>query len=472
MSIWNKAEKLLKPLQRFAKSERGNVALMVGLAAIPLVITGGSAIDYERAVNAKIQLYASLDSAALYAASLPDTTNSALTTKAQIYVQQNYKNNTDAVLSGFAVVNNGTTVTATANVQLHNYFMSMVGYPTTTVAAGSTVVKGGRNIEVSLVLDNTGSMGSVNAKTGNTAIFDLKAAATKFVNTVMPATQGTFYTKIAAIPYNNSVNTGSMAAALAARGSYLAGTSLISGFTKLTYTNMNNSTVTSGAITQCVTERLGVERYTDAAAALFPLGRQYSTNTNPCSVVPYVPLITDAATLNATIASMSAANYTAGQTGVAWGWYTLSPNIGLFSGASVPAGYDKLTTTNLAQKVKKIMILMTDGEYNSAYVDGVFSGQLPAYSNYINYNLNEVNKKAPDNNYAIPQATAMCAGIKATGIEVYVITFQLDPSHPERVAFINSCATDAAHVIDADNTSLDAAFSLIANKIQSLRISS
>ena len=470
MSIWTKAENLLKPLKRFATSERGSISIMAGIAAIPLLVAGGAAIDFERAVNAKAQLLVSLDSAALYAASLPTTDPTALTTAAQMYVQQNYHNNGDAVLSNFAITTSGTTVTATGQVKLTNYFMSIVGIPTTTVVANSVADKMGINLEVSLVLDNTGSMGSTNPQTGNTAIADLRTSATKFVNMVMPATQGTFYTKIAAIPYNNSVNPGSMAAAAAARGGYLAGTSTTSGYTYLKYTNMNNSKVTSGAITQCVTERLGAQAYTDASATLNPLGRQYSTGTNPCSVTAMLPLSTSAATLNATIASMSSANYTAGQTGVAWGWYTLSPNIGLFSGASLPSGYDKLTTTDLTQKVKKIMVLMTDGEYNSAYADGVFSGQLPSYSSYINYNWNEVNIKAPNNNYAIPQATAVCAGIKATGIEVYVITFQLDPSHAERVAFINSCATDAAHVIDADHTSLDAAFTLIANNIKNLRL--
>lgn len=480
MSLLNKARKFLKPLAGFAKSERGNITMMAGLSIIPLLVSGGAAIDYERAVNAGTILQASLDSAALYAVALPDTTDANLTTKAKLYMDQNYKYNGDAVLSSFTVVNgvqnNVRNVTATAQATLKNNFMSLVGIPTTVVKGSSIVLKSGINLEVSMVLDNTGSMGWINPQTGNTAIADLIPAATKFVNLVMPATQGAFYTKIAAIPYNNSVKPPSAAELVAARGSYLAGTSTTPGSATLQFTDMNNTTQTAN-ISACVTERTGAQAYTDVSAALAPLGRQYSNGTDPCSVKPYVPLTTSAATLNATIASMTASNYTAGQVGVAWGWYTLSPNIGLFSAASTGAPYSMVpsspsynSATPYANRTRKIMILMTDGEYNSAYADGVFSGQLPAYSNYINYNQSDVNKKVPNNNFAIPQATSMCAAIKATGIEIYVITFQLDPTHPERVAFINSCATNAAHVIDADHTSLDAAFSVIANNINALRI--
>lgn len=472
----NKVLDFLKPLARFAKSERGNVSMMAGLSIIPLLVSGGAAIDYVRGVNAGTILQASLDSAALYAAALPDTTNAALTSKSQIYIQQNYKNNGDAVLSNFTITINGPSVTATAKATLNNNFMSLVGIPTTVVSGSSTVLKSGINLEVSMVLDNTGSMGWINPQTGNTAITDLIPAAKKFVDLVMPATQGTFYTKIAAIPYNNSVRPPSAVELLAARGTYLPGTSTTPGYANLKFTNMNNQQVTA-PISQCVTERVGLQAATDVSAAIAPLGRQYTNGTDPCSVTPYVPLSTSAATLKTTIGNMSASNFTAGQVGVAWGWYTLSPNIGLFSTASTGAPYSTVPSspsydpaTPYAKRTRKIMVLMTDGEYNSAYADGVFSGQLPAYSNYINYTQSDVNKKAPDNNYAIPQATTICGAIKAKGIEVYVITFQLDPTHAERVGLINSCATDAAHVIDADHTSLDAAFSKIANNINSIRI--
>lgn len=113
------------------------------------------------------------------------------------------------------------------------------------------------------------------------------------------------------------------------------------------------------------------------------------------------------------------------------------------------------------------MILMTDGEYNSAYADGVLSG----YSSYVSYGYmyNYINKN-PDNGDPFVQSKAMCSAIKGSGVELYVITFQLDKTQAKRVDLVNSCATDAKHILDADNTSLDAAFGLIANQLQQMRI--
>ncbi len=113
------------------------------------------------------------------------------------------------------------------------------------------------------------------------------------------------------------------------------------------------------------------------------------------------------------------------------------------------------------------MILMTDGEYNSRYANGVFSGP----SNYTNYGSDpDTNILAPNNGDVYTQAKSLCTAIKATGIELYVITFQLDKTKPWRVDLTTSCASDAAHLIDADTTSLDSAFSMIASNINALRI--
>ena len=65
--------------------------MMAGLSIIPLLVSGGAAIDYERGVNAGTILQASLDSSAFCAVALPDPTNAALTSKAQIYIQKNYE---------------------------------------------------------------------------------------------------------------------------------------------------------------------------------------------------------------------------------------------------------------------------------------------------------------------------------------------------------------------------------------------
>lgn len=470
LAIFNNS-KGVSGLKRLIADEGGNVAFMIGIAAMPLMLILGTAVDYERAANTKVELQSAVDSAALYAAALGSgSTNTQLTNESKPYFTANYNAHGETGTVTYAAVGTADSVKVTASVPVTNAFMAIAGYATTTVGVSSTVKKSGINLEVSLVLDNTGSMNSINLQTGNTAVAELKAAAAKFVTTVMPSTQGQFYTKIAAIPYNNGVNLGVQAAA--ARGPILSGNSATPGYENYTFPGCDDKNCTSTTnytlpITNCVTERTGTAAYTDAAISMYPAGRGYLGQFNPCAVKQMVSLTTNATTLTTTINSMSAGGSTAGQVGIAWGWYALSPNIGLWSGESVPAGYDKLTTSDPMTKVKKVMVLMTDAEYNSANYNGVITG-LPSVTGSGGY-ADHINQPAT-NGSVYGQSTNMCNAIKASGVEVFVITFQLKTSFPERVALVNSCATDAKHLIDADNTSLDSAFTTIATQLQEMRI--
>jgi Flp pilus assembly protein TadG len=487
MGATSKKSKIVSVFKKLLSNESGNAAIVTGMAAIPMVLILGSAVDFERASNLHTELQSSVDSAAIYAATLQEPDSAILTTKSKPYFDANFKADGATEQPTYTAVNNGNSVTVTASVPSRNAFMALAGVPTTTVGARSVVNKTGINLEVSLVLDNTGSM----AWYGGTPIADLKKAAKKFVNKVLPDVQGDYYTKIAAVPYNVGVNIGSPAGAITARGTFLAGTSTTPGSQNFKFVSKQSGTNSSckddyglnygtsggncyntAVITNCVTERLGPQAYTDAGPAIAPLGRLYAVSGggNGCTVTPYRPLTTSKTNLIATIDAMTAGNNTVGQIGIAWGWYTLSPNFGMFSGESVPTSYANLASATPPPsnplKTKKIMIMMTDGEFNSAYADGVMSGNL----NYIGYYEPNVINKNPDNGDPFVQSKSMCTAIKDSGIEVYVITFQLDKSQTKRGQLVKDCATDADHILDADKTSLDIAFNTIANQIQEMRI--
>ena len=500
MRMTVKNSKIVSDYKRLKTNESGNIAFMTAVAMIPMVLMMGATVDFQKSSNTQTSLQSALDSAALFAASLSDTTSTALTTKAKPFFDANYKADGGTGTPTFAIINSGDSVTATSSVNSSNAFMKIAGIPTTVVGAKSIVKKSGLNLEVSMVLDNTGSMNSNYTDSSgitHVAITDLIDSSKKFIDTVMPAIQGSYYTKIAVIPYNNGVNLGSLAAT--ARGSIATGTSTTPGSDNYSFTtNYQDSWNSNGGydngtsnwnqnggwrqtcshnsssyclrtlpVTNCVTERTGAAAYTDGPVSSYPVGRSYLPSGNYCNVQPIVPLSTNATTLKTTIGNMTAGGSTAGQVGIAWGWYTLSPNIGLWSGTSVPAGYDKLTTSDVTQKVKKVMILMTDGEYNSANYNGVITG-VPTVSG-SGGSLDHINQ-APANGSVYTQANSMCSSIKASGVEVFVITFQLNTSIQNRVDLAANCATDANHIINADTTSLDAAFSTIANQIQAMRI--
>ena len=174
-----------------------------------------------------------------------------------------------------------------------------------------------------------------------------------------------------------------------------------------------------------------------------------------------MPLTDDKTALNARIDSMSAVGSTAGHVGVAWGWYTLSPTIGLWSGSSVPAAYG-------TERLKKIMILMTDAEYNTNYYNGVRSKSSISGSggNDTHINTNALNGSS------WTQAKALCAAMKQQDVEIYTIEFELDTSVAARVDLVQNCATDSAHRFNAASESeLNAAFQAIAENLVALRVS-
>src|SRR5262249_49808535 len=127
----------------------------------------------------------------------------------------------------------------------------------------------------------------------------------------------------------------------------------------------------------CVSERTGPQAFTDAApSAIALVGANYPAPSNPCPPNTILPLTNNKTLLKGQIDLLQAAGSTAGHLGVAWGWYLLSPNWGyLWPAESQPAPYSGLADLDARglPLLRKIVILMTDGEFNTAYCNGVIS---------------------------------------------------------------------------------------------------
>src|ERR1700687_5885522 len=81
---------IVSPLRLLAARRDGSVAIIFGLAAIPVIIGGGMAIDTARAYVVKTRFGAALDGEAL-AVSFDDSSESTvLTTSLQNYFYNNY----------------------------------------------------------------------------------------------------------------------------------------------------------------------------------------------------------------------------------------------------------------------------------------------------------------------------------------------------------------------------------------------
>ena len=224
------------------------------------------------------------------------------------------------------------------------------------------------------------------------------------------------------------------------------------------------------SISTCVSERTGAQAYTDAAPSAAYVGTNYpstsddSDSPNPCPTATITPLSSDKAALKSLIGNYTVGGSTAGQIGLAWGWYMVAPNFGyLWPNASQrPAAYK-------TKDLMKVVILMTDGAFNTPYCNGVIAADAGSGSgsNYDHINCNATNGDP------FSQASALCAAIKnsANDITLYTVGFSVGSDEAAKT-FLTNCASDTSKAFfPATGSELKASFKAIAQEISSLRIS-
>jgi len=185
-------------------------------------------------------------------------------------------------------------------------------------------------------------------------------------------------------------------------------------------------------------------------------------NTNDLEVNSIQALTNDKTLLKRRIDKLQIAGSTAGQMGTAWAWYALSPKWAyLWPSANRPAAYH-------TEKLQKIAILMTDGEYNTAHCNGVVAKDSGSGSGD---NTTKINCNA-NNAVSNTQAQQLCTAMKNnTGITVYTVLFALD-NNQTAINTLRNCASDESKFYNAaDGDALRMAFRDIALQVAKLRLS-
>ncbi|WP_290991322.1 pilus assembly protein TadG-related protein [Hyphomicrobium sp.] len=461
-ALVGKSRERVSVLSRFAADSRGDVAILFGLMTLVILMMVGLAVDYGRLINARNQTLEAADAAVLAGARALQTNGGDQTAAikvAQAYYKQAIQTRISVVSNSdtvdFAVTDNGTAVVSKGNASISTPFMSVAGIKTMpllhangTDYAKAVLAVGGNaelNLEVSMMLDITGSM-------AGQKLTDMKAAASDLVNIVVWKDQSKYTSKIAIVPFAYDVRPPS-SVLTKVRGTVSSSAVKISG------TNYYPS--------DCVVERTGTQKYTDAAPASGQyLMTHYTSNTtgsgsnkkgvcDVASSAEMLPLTSDTTALLAKINGLATAGSTAGHIGTAWAWYMLSPSWGsLWASSSMPAAYG-------TDKLKKIAVLMTDGEYNTQYT----TQGIPDGSSSLTKCPNAANGVCSS-----AQAISQCTAMKAKGIEVYTVGFQLD--NQTAINTLSACATDVNHFYNSTTgDALKAAFRDIALKISTLYLS-
>lgn len=218
----------------------------------------------------------------------------------------------------------------------------------------------------------------------------------------------------------------------------------------------------------CVSERPGAPPYSDAYPNVGSyVGRAYLDSSNPCPSAAVMPLSSSRPDLGEAIDKLKASGSTAGQIGIAWAWYMISPNFAsLWESGRRPDAYDRTKTL-------KVAILMTDGEFNTPYHAGVIAADAGTGSGVANTHINA----NATNGHPFAQSLDLCTAMKAQGVVVYTVGFDLGtnvggPGIDTALEMLEACASSKdKHFFKAtDGTDLKDAFKAIGRDITRLRI--
>ena len=451
----------------FFKTTSGSIMVYAALAAVPITGFAGVAIDSARGYMVRSHLSESLDAAALAAGR--SFTTEAAQADVQRFFNLNFKQDyLGATIEGpTATLNTETNeLIVEARAKIDTSFMKLLGEDYIYVSAKTKIKRNVKGLELSLIMDNTGSMRS------SSKITTMKNAAKELINVLYGDNETLDEVWVSVVPYVASVNIGN---------SY---TNWLTGYKTRHY----RGTVWKG----CVEAREAPYDQTDDpyTVQLFKpyrykkdVDNQYpaikeenewqnnGTGPNLGCGPAITPLTESKATIIDAIEEMQPWHRggTLTNLGLVWGWRTLSPRWrGLWDNVdvSLPLDYDE-------PLMEKVAVILTDGE-NTLYDH---NGGGPDNSDYSAYGrvgwerLGEgINTVSEGKNEVNNRMATVCESMKEQGITLYTITFQLNSNSTKNL--FRNCATSPAHYFNSpSNSELKGIFQQIGGELSNLRIS-
>jgi Flp pilus assembly protein TadG len=518
-SAKQQAQAALLTDRQFLADEDGTVTIFGLMMFIMMLGVGGIAVDVMRYETQRVQVQYTLDRAVLAAAAMNQTLDPE-----DVVIDYFAK----AGLEGYRLdvdVDEGLNyrrVTADVEMDINMMFMNMFDIHAMTAPGFSSAEERIMNIEISMVLDVSGSMG------WNNKMDNLHLAASEFINSVMApnldpaALDNTISMSI--IPYNGKVN---------------AGSTIESVFTLSAEHNNSSCTRFDEAdfYTTVIDPAVEIERLAHFDYSYSNSYRDFTVahcQTNDSASI--LPWSENPAELVSYVNSLSAGGWTAIDLGMKWGVGLLDPAArpalqALVAGNVVDGDFINRPVAYDDDETLKVIILMTDGENteqwdliqerkrgsSTVYFDntsGRYSSYLPDYDlfyyphsdgygstawgadpqaipwvdlwaqytarklagefyyysgdwNYYNslrYNSLELYSNTTS---ADRRLRSICAAAGAQGIVIFAIGFEA-PQGGQDVMF--DCATTEAHYYDVEGIEISEAFASIARSINQLRL--
>ena len=456
--------------RRFGRDRRGNYGTMLAFVAPVLLLGAGLGVNVAQVSTARSNLLAALDSAITSTARdisvgiiKPEDAETTINAFLIANGVRSFSERGRITLDSVVIDRFRKTVMAEASVDVDVAFPLFGVSSTQKVSTASAARYSDRKIEVAMVLDVTGSM----QKKGNTdKIGDLKGAAKDAVETLLAGNKySADRVRVALVPYAEAVNVGSTLAKA------------------VVFQEKNNGPVPPRNWTRpstlddnCATERKLQNGKADLSddgpetvrehVTTGSNGRTTRYNYNAlvnrddwlgsCPSASLIPLTSDKTKLDTAINGFKASGYTAGGIATQWGYYMLSPK---WRKAIVDAKLGDGPADHDPDKIAKIAILMTDGEFNTAFPEVTRERD-----------VNSQTTRSSNN------AKALCTAMKNDGMEIFTIGFALPSSEGAAArSVLRDCASpDTAltkHFYDAaTGDELRKAFREIVHNIERLAL--
>ncbi|MGH6855229.1 MAG: vWA domain-containing protein [Aestuariivirga sp.] len=414
--------KLVSALRALAVNQNGATAVIFALAALPLLLAAGVAVDTVRYASAKSALQAALDAGALTVAA-----STTLSTPDRIAAgQSNFDDNIEAsaindadVTPSFDVA--GDKVTASASFELPVSFMQLAGFSAMTIAAETEIsIPENKKAEIALVLDYSGSMEEM--LNGEIKYVAMRNAAKDLVNDL--AASNPANVKFGLVPFSHHVW-------VTLPKQYVVGQTGTGTWTGCTQDRKYPYNLTDATPTTAVASKWGQPNA--------PIHAGQGCGAYVPNNLIVKPLSDDFAAINSQIDAMEPYAWTHIALGAEFGYHLLSPNAPFTEGTS----YSDTTT-------QKIMVLLTDGKQTEPAF-----GPGPRTVAQGEENLEDI-----------------CENAKASGITVMTIAYNLDDN--ATVDRLRNCTTnpdtDFFNIGDGEN--IATAFEAIKQQITAqIRIS-
>jgi Flp pilus assembly protein TadG len=401
--------------RKLFQSQTGTMSVMTALAAVPMLLVAGTAIDMVRFNAAQTQVQAALDAATLSGASLKDATDAERITAADKAFLANIEKSGIAGIAAAAEMKvDGETMRGTADLEMPLTFMKLAGIPTMSGHSEAEVgLFTDKNAEIVLVLDYSGSMGD---EVGGTIKYvAMREAAKKLVADLAAIEPDKV--KFGLVPFSHHVYTTLPSEfVLGGTGSTWTGCTQDRPYPL----NLSDATPTTDNASKWnqphapVHAAWGCAGYVSNNLATVDLGNDFTGLVGKLNtMLPYA--------------------WTHIALGVEFGYHMLSPNAPFTSGAPYS---DKNT--------RKYMVVLTDGMQTEP-------GFGPGSSRNVTHGENNLE--------------SLCESAKLSGITIMTMAFDLDDTSTRQR--LQDCATDPTKdfFVANDGAALADAFNRVKDAI-------